>query len=143
MTKSRKLVDDPWQCVERYFTGFAILWAFRRLESPIRAQETHSAFHPNAQRNTSHRRCASIEIVRPWNPRLRAQPKSQQPLLKLQAITGHSISRSSPTDVPKAPINIYDAHRSRAQAHDAVIRVYEESGNVIETHDHAGDLKEH
>jgi hypothetical protein len=25
---------------------------------------------------------------------------------------------------------------------DAVIRVYDESGNVIETHEHAGDFKE-
>jgi hypothetical protein len=31
-------------------------------------------------------------------------------------------------------------HRSRS--HDAVIRVYDESGNVIETHDHKGDFKE-
>jgi hypothetical protein len=26
--------------------------------------------------------------------------------------------------------------------HDAVIRVYNEAGNVIETHEHVGDLKE-
>jgi hypothetical protein len=31
-------------------------------------------------------------------------------------------------------------HRSRS--HDAVIRVYDEAGNVIETHEHAGDFKE-
>jgi hypothetical protein len=30
------------------------------------------------------------------------------------------------------------AHRS----HDAVIRVYDEAGNVIETHEHAGEFKE-
>ena len=34
----------------------------------------------------------------------------------------------------------YAEHRSRS--HDAVIRVYDESGNVIETHEHAGDFKE-
>jgi len=27
-------------------------------------------------------------------------------------------------------------------AHDAVIRVYDDAGNVIETHGHAGDFKE-
>jgi hypothetical protein len=27
-------------------------------------------------------------------------------------------------------------------SHDAVIRVYDEAGNVIETHQHAGDFKE-
>jgi hypothetical protein len=34
----------------------------------------------------------------------------------------------------------YAKHRSRS--HDAVIRVCDESGNVIETHEHAGDFKE-
>ena len=34
----------------------------------------------------------------------------------------------------------YAAHRSRS--HDAVIRVYEEAGHVIETHEHAGDFKQ-
>jgi hypothetical protein len=28
------------------------------------------------------------------------------------------------------------------RSHDAVIRVYDEAGNVIETHEHAGDFKE-
>ena len=34
----------------------------------------------------------------------------------------------------------YAKHRSRS--HDAVIRVYDEAGNVIETHEHAGDFRE-
>jgi hypothetical protein len=29
-----------------------------------------------------------------------------------------------------------------SRSHDAVIRVYDEAGNVIETHQHAGDFKE-
>jgi hypothetical protein len=29
-----------------------------------------------------------------------------------------------------------------SRSHDAVIRVYDEGGNVIETHEHAGDFKE-
>jgi len=28
-----------------------------------------------------------------------------------------------------------------SRSHEAVIRVYDESGNVIETHDHTGDFK--
>jgi len=28
------------------------------------------------------------------------------------------------------------------RSHDAVIRVYDETGNVIETHEHAGEFKE-
>jgi hypothetical protein len=34
----------------------------------------------------------------------------------------------------------YAKHRSRS--HDAVIRIYDEAGNVIETHEHIGDFKE-
>ena len=34
----------------------------------------------------------------------------------------------------------YASHYSRS--HGAVIRVYDEAGNVIETHEHAGDFKE-
>ena len=34
----------------------------------------------------------------------------------------------------------YAKHRSRS--HDAVIRVYDEAGNMIETHEHTGDFKE-
>jgi hypothetical protein len=29
-----------------------------------------------------------------------------------------------------------------SRSHDAVIHVYDEAGNVIETHEHAGDFKE-
>jgi hypothetical protein len=29
-----------------------------------------------------------------------------------------------------------------SRSHDAVIRVYDEAGNVLETHDHTGDFKE-
>ena len=32
--------------------------------------------------------------------------------------------------------------RFYSRSHDAVIRVYDEAGNVIETHQHAGDFKE-
>ena len=34
----------------------------------------------------------------------------------------------------------YAQHCSRS--HDAVIRVYDETGNVIETHEHQGEFKE-
>ena len=36
--------------------------------------------------------------------------------------------------------NGYAQHRSRS--HDAAIRVYDEAGNVIETHEQAGEFKE-
>jgi hypothetical protein len=32
--------------------------------------------------------------------------------------------------------------RFYSRSHDAVIRVYDEAGNVIETHEHAGEFKE-
>jgi hypothetical protein len=31
---------------------------------------------------------------------------------------------------------------NRFRSHDAVIRVYNDAGNVIETHEHAGEFKE-
>ena len=34
----------------------------------------------------------------------------------------------------------YATHRSRS--HRGVIRVYDDAGNVIETHEHAGDFRE-
>jgi hypothetical protein len=34
----------------------------------------------------------------------------------------------------------YAEHYSRS--HDAVIRVYDDAGNMIETHEHKGDFKE-
>jgi hypothetical protein len=30
----------------------------------------------------------------------------------------------------------------RSRSHDAVIRVYDDAGNVIKTHEHTGDFKE-
>src|SRR6516225_3499425 len=42
-------------------------------------------------------------------------------------------------DTPHQAIG-YAMHSSRS--HDAVIRVYDDAGNVIETHEHAGDFKE-
>jgi hypothetical protein len=45
-------------------------------------------------------------------------------------------------DGPNAVSNTigYAMHRSRP--HDAVIRVYDEAGNVIETHEHKGEFRE-
>ena len=45
-------------------------------------------------------------------------------------------------DGPNAVTNAigYAMHDSRS--HDAVIRVYDDAGNVIATHEHAGDFKE-
>jgi hypothetical protein len=38
------------------------------------------------------------------------------------------------------PKSDYTASNNRS--HDAVIRVYDDAGNVIETHEHAGEFKE-
>ena len=43
---------------------------------------------------------------------------------------------------PNAIINAVDHAKFRSRSHDAVIRVYDDAGNVIETHEHAGDFKE-
>jgi hypothetical protein len=43
---------------------------------------------------------------------------------------------------PNAISNAIVYAKFDSRSHDAVIRVYDEAGNVIETHDHAGDFKE-
>ena len=43
---------------------------------------------------------------------------------------------------PNAVTNAIDYAKHRSRSHDAVSRVYDAKGNVIETHDHAGDFKE-
>ena len=35
----------------------------------------------------------------------------------------------------------YAKYRSRSRSHRAIIRVFYEAGNVLETHEHAGDFK--
>ncbi len=43
---------------------------------------------------------------------------------------------------PNAMNNAIDYAKFFSRSHDAVIRVYDEAGNVIETHENAGDFKE-
>jgi hypothetical protein len=43
---------------------------------------------------------------------------------------------------PSAVSNAIGYAKFYSRSHDAVIRVYVEAGNVIETHEHAGDFKE-
>jgi hypothetical protein len=45
-------------------------------------------------------------------------------------------------DGPNAISNAIDYVKFYSRSHDAVIRVYDEDGNVIETHQHADDFKE-
>jgi hypothetical protein len=40
------------------------------------------------------------------------------------------------------PDDAIEYAKFRSRSHDAVIRVYDETGNVIETHENAGDFKE-
>jgi hypothetical protein len=43
---------------------------------------------------------------------------------------------------PDAISNAIDYAKFRSRSHDAVIRVYNEADNVIETREHTGDFKE-
>ncbi len=40
------------------------------------------------------------------------------------------------------PDDAVEYAKFRSRSHDAVIRVYDEAGNVIETQEHAGDFRE-
>jgi len=42
---------------------------------------------------------------------------------------------------PNAVANAIGYAEHCRRSHDAVIRVYDETGNVIETHEHAGDVR--
>ena len=42
---------------------------------------------------------------------------------------------------PNAIRNAIDSAKFSSRSHRAVIRVYDDAGNVIETHEHAGDFK--
>ena len=43
---------------------------------------------------------------------------------------------------PNAIENAIDYVEHCSRSHDAIIRVYDEAGNVIETYEHKGDFKE-
>jgi hypothetical protein len=43
---------------------------------------------------------------------------------------------------PNAIANAIGYAKHRSRSHEAVIRVFDESGNVIETHENAGEFKE-
>ena len=45
-------------------------------------------------------------------------------------------------DEPNAVANAIGYAQHLSRSHDAVIRVYDAAGNVIERHEHAGDFKE-
>ena len=45
-------------------------------------------------------------------------------------------------DGPEAATNAIGYAQHRSRAHDAVICVYDDGGNVIQTHEHKGDFKE-
>jgi hypothetical protein len=40
------------------------------------------------------------------------------------------------------PDDAIEYAKFRTRSHDVVIRVYDEAGNVIETHEHSGEFKE-
>jgi len=51
------------------------------------------------------------------------------------------IRRTQWNGEPDAVENAIDYAKFFSRSHDAVIRVYDEAGNVIATHEHKGDFK--
>ena len=45
-------------------------------------------------------------------------------------------------DQPNAIGNAIDYAKFNRRSHDAMIRVYDAAGNLIDTHEHKGDFKE-
>ncbi len=52
------------------------------------------------------------------------------------------ITLIEPKSLPDAIGNAIGYAKFYSRSHDAVIRVYDDAGNVIETHEHTGDFKE-
>ena len=90
-------------------------------ESPQARIAASSSVNFSSARTTKRfpSRCGSaIQIVRPSQPSAETQPQLQPALLRLSAMISYSRSL------------------------DAVIRVYDDAGNVIQTHEHKGEFKE-
>jgi hypothetical protein len=64
-------ISKPLRSVNKtFYRGFGPTSGYRRgLESPLLSPETHSAFHPHAQRNAFRRRDAQrVESAEPIQP---------------------------------------------------------------------------
>jgi hypothetical protein len=101
-----------------------------------------SASHPSAQRNAFHRRDARRQsrLCDPRNRRLRPSPRKDKRGADLisDLLPFGRLWYGEPNAVDNAVG--YAQFYSRSQP--AVIRVYDETGNVIETQEHKGDFKE-
>jgi hypothetical protein len=67
------------------------------------------------------------------------KPKPRQ--TKIALVIFRFIDFTSFGNAPFGKISCY-CQDEKSSSHDAVIRVYDEAGNVIETHEHTGDFKE-
>ena len=75
-------------------------------------------------------------LLRPLFPVKAAPPFSDEAI-----VIGDDFVRGSAKEAPVTPPRLGYA-KFYSRSHDAVIRVYDESGNVIEMHEHTGDFKE-
>src|SRR6516225_11682070 len=93
--------------------------------------------------------------TRPWGSAINRQPELPPRSHSFRFASLNTIERStlplesrmrisSPRKQawPFAISNIADHAKFYSRSQDAVIRVYDEAGNVIETHEHNGDFKE-
>jgi hypothetical protein len=73
----------------------------------------------------------------------RAQGVAAEGILMRRRIASSTLSRrGSFTGLAAGIESQTTTGESFSRSHDAVIRIYDETGNVIETHEHAGDFKE-
>jgi len=81
-------------------------------------------------------------IITPTSPNSAGRANGIRWARKRKRIFVNSLDRNEWYGPPDAASNAigYAMHRSRSC--DAVIRVYDVAGNLIETHEHAGEFKE-
>jgi hypothetical protein len=75
-------------------------------------------------------------VLRPLFPVKAAPPFSSEVI-----VIGDDLVPGSAKEARVTPPRLGYA-KFRSRSHDAVIRVYDEAGNVIETHEHKGEFKE-
>jgi hypothetical protein len=86
-----------------------------------------------------------IGVIRRRSPNQRNHRHKQSHIYDHAAIRDLNLVRCTPIRQAvgwRAERNALGYAKHRSRSHDAVIRVYDEAGNVIEAHEHAGDFKE-
>ena len=107
--------------------------------SPYRDGRYCDAPKPRKEEQKSYNYCSAILIVHRFNPSFLCSPRH---CVKSGArLRRKSFWRLVVTAGRMRSANAIGYAKHRSRSHNAVIRVYDAAGNVIETHEHKGEFK--